>query len=105
MEGLKGKVIVFAGAGGIANATAEFLGKGGAKVVVGDILQSSADRCVKAAKDAGGDGVATVLDIADQQSVKDLIGLAIRTYGRIDGLFNVAANIHPDEVAKDTNPI
>lgn len=105
MEGLKGKVIVFAGAGGIANATAEFLGKGGAKVVVGDILQSSADYCAEAAKNAGGDGVATVLDIADEQSVKDLIDLAIRIYGKIDGLFNVAANIHPDEVRKDTNPI
>src|SRR3954468_5774392 len=103
MEGLNGKVIVFAGAGGIANATAGFLSKGGAKVVVGDILQSSADYCVKAAKEAGGDGVATILDIADEQNVKNLIHLAIQTYGRIDGLFNVAANIHPDEVAKDTN--
>jgi hypothetical protein len=32
MEGLKDKVIVFAGGGGIATATARCLGQGGAKV-------------------------------------------------------------------------
>ncbi|MCX4555612.1 SDR family oxidoreductase [Streptomyces phaeochromogenes] len=29
----------------------------------------------------------------------------MKEYGRIDGLFNVAANIHPEEVAKDTNVV
>jgi NAD(P)-dependent dehydrogenase (short-subunit alcohol dehydrogenase family) len=42
LEGLKDKVIVFAGAGGIATATARYLGQGGAKVVVGNVLLASA---------------------------------------------------------------
>jgi NAD(P)-dependent dehydrogenase (short-subunit alcohol dehydrogenase family) len=105
MEGLKNKVIVFAGAGGIATATATFLGAGGAKLVVGDASLASAERTVNAATEAGGEGVATTLDISDEQQVEALIGLAIKHYGRIDGLFNVAANIDPAQVEQDTNVV
>ncbi len=105
MEGLRDKVIVFAGAGGIACAAARFLGSGGATIVVSDVLEESAGRVVQAAKDAGGDGVAMVGDISDEAQVKRQIDVAVTTYGRIDGLFNVAANIHPDEVALDTNVV
>jgi phosphoglycerate dehydrogenase-like enzyme len=38
VEGLKDKVIVFAGAGGIATAAAGFLGAGGARIVVSDVV-------------------------------------------------------------------
>lgn len=105
MEGLKDKVIVFAGAGGIATATAKFLGAGGAKVVVSDVVAASAEHTVRVARDAGGEGVAITVDISDEDQVKSQIDLAISEYGRIDGLLNVAANIHPDEVARDTNVV
>ncbi|WP_435113481.1 SDR family NAD(P)-dependent oxidoreductase [Nocardiopsis synnemataformans] len=105
MEGLQDKVIVFAGAGGIATATADYLGAGGARVVVGDISLASAERTVTAAATTGGDGLAIELDIADEQQVKALIDLAISRYGRIDGLFNVAANIDPAQVQLDTNVV
>lgn len=107
MEGLNNKVIVFGGAGGIADATARFLGASGARVVVADIVEANAERCVKAAVDAGGEGVAlqASLDISSEEQVRNLIELAVKTYGRIDGLFNVAANIAPDEVTKDTDPV
>lgn len=105
MEGLKDKVIVFAGAGGIADGVAKLLGASGAKIVVGDIIRENAERCVQVAKDAGGGGISTTLDISKAEEVKNLIALAINTFGKINGLFNVAANIHPDEVAKDTNPV
>lgn len=105
MEGLKDKVFVFAGAGGIAEGVARFLGKGGAKIVVGDIVRENADRCAQVAIAAGGDGRGTAMDISNSEDVKNLIDLAISTYGKINGLFNVAANIDPEEVAKDTNPV
>lgn len=105
MEGLKDKVYVFAGAGGIADGVAQFLGAGGAKIVVGDIVLANAQRCVDVIKSAGGDGVATSLDISNEEDVKQLITLGVTTYGKINGLFNVAANINPEEVAKDTNPV
>ncbi|SNT36908.1 SDR family NAD(P)-dependent oxidoreductase [Rhodococcoides kyotonense] len=105
MEGLEGKVVVFAGAGGLATATAKFLGAGGAKVVVSDVVAESSERTADAARSAGGAGISTVADISDVDQVKSLIDLAIAEYGRIDGLFNVAANIHPEEVAKDTHVV
>ena len=105
MEGLKGKVIVFAGAGGIATATAQYLGEGGAKVVAGDVVLASAERAARTCADAGGEAVAAVADISDEEQVKNLIELALGTYGRIDGLFNVAANLSPEEVARDTNVV
>lgn len=105
MEGLKDKVIVFAGAGGIAAATAGFLGAGGAKIVVGDVVEASAERAVSAARDQGGEGVAATVDISDEEQVKALIDLAVSEYGRIDGLFNVAANINPEEVEKDKTAV
>ncbi|MBY8862297.1 SDR family oxidoreductase [Nocardia sp. CA2R105] len=105
MEGLNEKVIVFAGAGGLAAATAKFLGAGGATIVVGDISEESAERSLRAAQDAGGEGIAMAVDIADEEQVKSQIDLTMNKYGRIDGLFNVAANIHPDEVARDTDVV
>ena len=105
MEGLKDKVIVFAGAGGIATATAKYLGQGGAKVVAGDVVLASAERAALTCGEAGGDGVAVVTDISDEEQVKNLVELALSTYGRIDGLFNVAANLSPQEVARDTNVV
>jgi NAD(P)-dependent dehydrogenase (short-subunit alcohol dehydrogenase family) len=105
MQGLKDKIFVFAGAGGLATATAKFLGAGGAKIVVSDIVEASAQHTVQAAKDAGGDGVAIAVDISDEDQVKSQMDLAIAHYGRIDGLLNIAANIHPDQVALDTNVI
>lgn len=105
MQGLEGKVVVFAGAGGIADSVAKFLGAGRAKVVVGDVVRASAERCVRQAVDAGGEGIASTLDISNETEVRALIDLAVATYGRIDGLFNVAANIDPAEVEKDTDPV
>ncbi|MGO4681264.1 SDR family NAD(P)-dependent oxidoreductase [Microbacterium sp. 2MCAF23] len=105
MDGLKDKVIVFAGAGGIATATAGYLGAGGARLVVGDISLESAERTVMAATERGGEGIPIELDIANESQVRRLIDLALSRYGRIDGLFNVAANINPDQVALDTNVV
>jgi len=105
MEGLKDKVVVFAGAGGIATATASFLGAAGASIVVSDVVEAAAKATAQAAREAGGQAIAMVADIADESQVKAQIDRAVKEYGRIDGLFNVAANIHPDEVAKDTDAI
>lgn len=105
MEGLRGKVVVFAGAGAIASATARFLGAGGARVVVASARRSSAEQTAQAARDAGGDGVATAFDISDEAQVKRVVELAVGEYGTIDGLFNVAANVRPGDALRDTTVV
>lgn len=98
-------MFVFAGAGGIATSTARILGESGASVVVGDVLLESAQRTADAAIAAGGTAAAVRTDISSEADVVALIDIAIERYGRLDGLFNVAANISPAEVEKDTNVV
>ncbi|NQX35702.1 SDR family NAD(P)-dependent oxidoreductase [Herbiconiux sp. VKM Ac-2851] len=105
MDGLQGKIIVFAGAGGIAASTAAILGAAGASVVVGDVRLESAERTAEAAVVAGGESLALATDISSEADVAALVDGAVRRFGRIDGLFNVAANISPEEVAQDTDVV
>lgn len=105
MDGLNGKVIVFAGAGGIATSAARYLAEGGATLVVGDLSADSAARTAEAARAQGGTATACATDISSEAEVASLIETAIQQHGRIDGLFNVAANISPDEVARDTDVV
>ncbi|MCR3723909.1 NAD(P)-dependent dehydrogenase (short-subunit alcohol dehydrogenase family) [Streptomyces umbrinus] len=80
-------------------------GEGQHQVLDVDVVEASAEATLRAVRDAGGEGVAMVVDISDEEQVKSQIDRAMKEYGRIDGLFNVAANIHPEEVAKDTNVV
>jgi NAD(P)-dependent dehydrogenase (short-subunit alcohol dehydrogenase family) len=105
VEGLENKVIIFAGAGGIATATAEFLGASGARLVVGDVIGESAERTAQAAINAGGDAIGLQFDIAAAQDVERFVDTAVSAYGRIDGLFNVAANISPEQTSRDTDVV
>ena len=102
MPGLEGKVVVFAGAGGIATAAAAYLGASGAKLVVGDLLQESAERTAQAARDAGGDAIAVKADLSVESDIRHLVAAAIEKFGKLDGLFNVAAELAPEVFGRDT---
>jgi NAD(P)-dependent dehydrogenase (short-subunit alcohol dehydrogenase family) len=93
MRGLSGKVLVIAGAGGIGTATAVRLAEEGASVVVGDLYAEAAEAAAEQARRAGGKAVAVAMDIADETSVRELVQLAVKTYGGVDGMFANAANI------------
>jgi len=101
MRGLAGKVIVIAGAGGIGTATAVRLAEEGAHVVVGDLYAEAAEAAAEQARQAaqkrgnetGGKAVGIVADIADEASVRELVQLAVKTHGGLDGMFANAANI------------
>jgi NAD(P)-dependent dehydrogenase (short-subunit alcohol dehydrogenase family) len=77
--------IVTGGASGIGKATAQVFAQEGARVVIGD-LESSAGADV--AKEIGGLFVAT--DVADPQSVENLVKQATTRFGRLDVMFNNA---------------
>ena len=88
---LKDKVALITGAGaGIGRASALKFAREGAKVVVVDIQASAAEETVSLINKEGGKAVGISADVADSQSVKQMIKKAVDTYGRLDILFNNA---------------
>ncbi|KAJ2065293.1 hypothetical protein GGI17_000345 [Coemansia sp. S146] len=88
----KGKVaVVTGGARSMGLLTAQTLVRKGAKVVIGDILQSGAEAADQLNQEAQ-DKIAVFqhCDVADTNSLKALIDLAVSQFGRLDILVNNA---------------
>ena len=95
LEGLEGKVAIVTGAGrGLGRSEALEYARQGAKVVVNDFAapgtENPADAVVEEIRDAGGDAIAHAGDVADWDTAKGLVQLAVDTYGSLDILVNNA---------------
>ncbi|MDA0164364.1 SDR family oxidoreductase [Solirubrobacter ginsenosidimutans] len=90
---LLGKVCVITGTGGsMGRATALAFAREGASVVGCDVAVEAAESTVEMVRGAGGEMVSRQPCRLDDPSECDaLIELALRTYGKIDVLFNLAA--------------
>jgi NAD(P)-dependent dehydrogenase (short-subunit alcohol dehydrogenase family) len=94
LSGLTGKVAVVAGgATGIGAATATRLAAEGCLVVVGDVAVDTAQRTVGNIVAAGGTATAVGFDLADPDSVAALLETAESTYGGVDAVFAVGADM------------
>jgi NAD(P)-dependent dehydrogenase (short-subunit alcohol dehydrogenase family) len=95
LEGLEGKVAIVTGAGqGLGRSEALEFARQGARVIVNDFAPpgapSPADAVVDEIRSAGGDAAAHTGDVADWDTAKGLVQLAIDTYGSLDILINNA---------------
>jgi NAD(P)-dependent dehydrogenase (short-subunit alcohol dehydrogenase family) len=87
---VKDKVILVTGGGrGLGQAYAQALAAEGAKVVAGDIRDTS--DTVASVEAAGGDILGLDLDVTDMASCQNMADKAVEKFGRIDGLVNNAA--------------
>lgn len=102
---VRDRVIVLAGGGGIATAAAARLGAGRAKVAVADILPEAAERAAEAVRENGGEAVSTSIDISDETSVSNFIDVAVKEFGRIDALVNIAAGLDPAFFSQDKDAL
>ncbi|BBZ37886.1 SDR family NAD(P)-dependent oxidoreductase [Mycobacterium conspicuum] len=94
LRGLSDKVaVVVGGATGIGAATAARLGVEGCRVVIGDIADDAARQTAERITVAGGTATHVAFDLADPDSVAELIDSAATTYGGVDLLFNVGADM------------
>lgn len=86
-----GKVALVTGGGsGIGRATALFYARDGAKVVIGDIVQTGADETVALIKAAGGQADLFVGDVGNPDYCLGLVDHAVKTFGRLDFACNNA---------------
>ncbi|MGI8664320.1 MAG: SDR family oxidoreductase [Acidimicrobiales bacterium] len=100
MGALEGRVAVITGAGGgLGRAHALLFAREGAKVVVNDTGanpdgtgadSASAAAVVEEIRDAGGEAIANVDDVADWNGGRNVIDAAIAQFGRVDVLVNNA---------------
>ncbi|MCV7380905.1 oxidoreductase [Mycobacterium alsense] len=104
LQGLVDKVaVVVGGATGIGAATAARLGAEGCRVVVGDIAAEAARETAERIAASGGTATHVAFDLADPASVADLIRAAATTYGGVDLLFNVGADM--STIRSDTDVV
>ncbi len=103
MRGLNGKTFLVAGgATGIGAATARRLAAEGARVAIGDINIDGATAAAAQITDSGGRAIAIEFDLADANSVQNLVDRTIGEFGGIHGLHNVGADLSEDNLGRDT---
>lgn len=88
---LSGKVALITGAGsGFGKATSVLFAKEGAKVVVADIDQATAEETVRLIKQNGNEASAVKADVSNAKDCEAMVNFAVEKYGRLDILFNNA---------------
>ena len=98
---LAGKVaVITGGAGGIGFATAKRFAAEGAKVVIGDV-----DETTGTAAALEVDGLFVKVDVTDQDQVDNLFFQANETYGSVDIAFNNAGISPPDDDSIETTEL
>ena len=104
MRGLSDKVMIVAGgASGIGAATARRLAEEGASVMVGDLEADGAEKLAGSIREAGGQAASQWFDIADDEACGALVAATREAFGGVDGLFNVAADLSPGTLGRDTD--
>ena len=88
---LKDKVAVVTGAGsGMGKAIAIIYAQEGAKVVVSDINEKSANATVEEIRANGGEAVAVLANVASEKDVQNLIDKTVEIFNTVDILVNNA---------------
>ncbi|QQK80521.1 SDR family oxidoreductase [Salicibibacter cibi] len=99
---LEGKTAIVTGAGsGIGRATAKEFAREGAKVIVGDIDRPSGEATVADIEKAGGDAHFVKVNVADYESVENLVQQAVAHFGKLDIMHNNAGINSPPQSVMD----
>ncbi|MDB5686360.1 MAG: hypothetical protein JWR77_949 [Rhizorhabdus sp.] len=102
MKRLTGKTAIISGTtGGIGAASARRFAAEGAQVVLADINVEGAEKVAAEIRGAGGDAISHHLDLGDETSIKALIDGTLAKYGKLEILFNNAADTRPSTMQND----
>src|SRR3954452_24329392 len=98
-------MVVAGGETRIGAQTAVRLGEEGSIVVVADLNDAGAKETADRVAATGAKATAVAFDISDEASVRNLFTTAADTFGGIDGLFNVAADLSAQTIGRDTDVV
>jgi len=93
--------LITGGAQGIGKALAIALGQAGAKLAIADINVNMAEATVSEMHSAGFDAFAIKANVADQNSVKEMVASVVKHFGSLDIAFN-NAGVNYNSAAEDT---
>jgi NAD(P)-dependent dehydrogenase (short-subunit alcohol dehydrogenase family) len=89
---LQGKTVVISGVGpGLGRETALIAAREGGNVVLGARTEATLESVAKDVEQAGGKAAYARTDASNPADGEALIGLALSTFGRLDGLIHIAA--------------
>ena len=95
---LKDKVAIITGsASGMGQAAAELFAREGASVVVTDVAADAGEETVQRIRDAGGKAMFVRANVAKEDDVKNMVGVAIDAFGHVDVLYNNAGIMPSDD--------
>jgi NAD(P)-dependent dehydrogenase (short-subunit alcohol dehydrogenase family) len=98
---IEGRVAIVTGAGGgLGREHARFLARKGARVVVNDLTQVSADAVASEITAAGGAAIAFAASVTDESAVASMVNRTISEWGRVDILINNAGILRDKSFAK-----
>jgi NAD(P)-dependent dehydrogenase (short-subunit alcohol dehydrogenase family) len=101
---ITGKVTIVTGGGrGLGAALASGFAAAGARVVIGDQDERTAQASAAGIRERGGTALATRCDITSEQDVRALVDHALQSYGQLDVLVN-NAGINIPKPAEELTP-
>lgn len=99
---LAGQVAIVTGAAGnLGSASAVRVAAEGAAVVVADRPGTAVDDVVARIVAAGGSAVPCEVDVSQEEDAARMVSTAVSTFGRLDGLVNVAATVRDTDIILD----
>jgi len=104
MRGLQEKVVIVTGAGqGIGKATAQSFSDEGARVVVAEFNEKTGKSVVAELESNGAEALFIQTNVANRDSVRNLISVVLEKFGRIDVLVNNAGVLRDNTLKKMTD--
>jgi NAD(P)-dependent dehydrogenase (short-subunit alcohol dehydrogenase family) len=97
MSRLAGKVALITGAGmGMGREASLLFAEHGARIIVADINREAASETVALVREAGGEALAVVGDVASEADVERMVGEGIRGFNELHVLYNNAGVLWKD---------